>query len=45
MNTINRRRTQTVFFPPDDLSGGKPACPPGKQVLGGIQKKHVLIAP
>ena len=30
-----RRHPQTVFFPPDDLSGGKPACPPGKQVLKG----------
>jgi hypothetical protein len=28
-----RRPSQTVFFPPDDLSGGKPACPAGKQVL------------
>lgn len=24
---------QTISFPPDDLSGGKPACPSGKQVF------------
>jgi hypothetical protein len=28
-----RRQSQTVFFSPDDLSGEKPACPSGKQVL------------
>jgi hypothetical protein len=28
-----RRHAQTVFFPPDDLPGGKPACPSGNQVL------------
>jgi hypothetical protein len=32
-----RRHAQTVFFSPDDLSGGKPACPEGKQVL---EKRH-----
>lgn len=28
-----RRHAQTLFFSPDDLSGGKPACPSGKQVF------------
>jgi hypothetical protein len=28
-----RRRAQTVFFSPADLSGEKPACPAGKQVF------------
>jgi hypothetical protein len=28
-----RRYAQTVIFPPDDLSGEKPACPSGNQVF------------
>jgi hypothetical protein len=31
-----RRHAQTVFFPPADLSGGKPVCPAGKQVLNEV---------